>query len=153
MPSSIALKYNIVVNTSIYGGVFVFALYFFLILFILLFFEIVFLTLIFSVLLLVLAVYAAEKAYAQRYKLKVSDAGDIEVEFVDKEIISAQISSRSFYNGFCMYLSLHSKADDCFNVSDKADVFKTYIVIYRDAVTEEQYRLLARQVNIGRDLK
>ncbi|WP_019616417.1 protein YgfX [Psychromonas ossibalaenae] len=153
MLSSSALKYNIVVSTSVYGGVFVFALYFSLILFILLFFEIIFLTVIFVVLLLVLAVYAAGKAYAQTFNLKVSDAGDIEVEFSDTEIRSARISNASFYNGFCIYLSLHSRPCDCLSVPDKAGVFKTYIVIYRDAVTEKQYRLLARLVNIGRDLK
>ncbi|WP_028864648.1 protein YgfX [Psychromonas aquimarina] len=152
MPSLSALKHNIAVNTSVYGGVFVFTLYFSLILFILLFFEIIVVTLIFAVLLLMLAVYAAEKAYAQRYNLKVSDAGDIEVEFSDKEIISATISSASFYNSFCIYLSLHSKPDNCFTGLNRAKA-KAYIVIYRDAVTEEQYRLLARLVNIGRDLK
>ncbi|PKH01757.1 hypothetical protein CXF72_15010 [Psychromonas sp. MB-3u-54] len=147
MSYSSALKYNICVNTSLYGGVFVFTLYSSLILLLLLVVELTWLSITLSLFLLGIAAYGGKKSYADTYNIKLSDTGKMEVVFADKELISGEIGGSSFYNGFCLFIHLQSRPTDLIT---RKKPFKKFIVIYKDAVKEDEYRLLARLIKIGR---
>ena len=147
MLSSNTLKYNITVTRSFYAAVFVFVLYCSVILLLLLIFSVSWLTFPLFVFLLAVAVYGAEKAYRQRYQLKLSDSGLVEVS-ADGEVINGVVSASSFYNALFLSLHLKNKAND-FSKPGNSKTFS--IVIYRDAVNESEYRLLARLINFGRD--
>ena len=149
MSYSSALKYNIFVSTSLYGGVFVFTLYSSLILLLLLVIEVTSLSITLSFFLLVIAAYGGKKSYAETYNIKLSDTGKIEVIFADKPLLSGEIGSSSFYNGFCLFIHLQSKPTDLSNLITQKKPFKKFIVIYKDAVKEDDYRLLARLIKIG----
>ena len=147
MLSSSTLKYNISVRRSFYAAIFVFSLYCSVIVLLLLIFNISWLTFPLFILLLAVAVYGAGKAYRQRYQLKLSDSGQIEV-FVNGELIRGLVSASSFYNS--LFLSLHLKNNpNDFSTISKSKKFS--VVIYRDAVSESEYRLLARVINFGTD--
>lgn len=150
MSYSSALKYNICVNTSIYGGVFVFTLYSSLILLLLLIVELTWLSIILSLFLLVIAAYGGKQTYGQTYNIKLSDTGKINVVLANKQLISGEISSSSFYNGFCLFIYLQSRPTDLSNLIIQKKPAERFIVIYKDAVKEDEYRLLARVIKIGR---
>jgi hypothetical protein len=109
MSYSSALKYNIFVSTSLYGGVFVFTLYSSLILLLLLVVELTWLSIILSLFLLLIAAYGGKTSYAQTYTIKLSDTGKMEVVFADKQLISGEIGASSFYNGFCLFIHSFAK--------------------------------------------
>ena len=150
MSYSNALKYNICVNTSLYGGVFVFTLYSSLILLLLLVVELTWLSIILALFLLLIAAYGGKSAYAQTYNIKLSDTGKIDVIFANKQLISGEISSSSFYNGFCLFIHLQSRATDLSSLILEKKPAKRFIVVYKDAVKEDEYRLLARLIKTGR---
>lgn len=150
MSYSNALKYNICVNTSLYGGVFVFTLYSSLILSLLLVVELTWLSIILALFLLLIAAYGGKSAYAQTYNIKLSDTGKIDVIFANKQLISGEISSSSFYNGFCLFIHLQSRATDLSSLILEKKPAKRFIVVYKDAVKEDEYRLLARLIKTGR---
>ncbi|WP_041765694.1 protein YgfX [Psychromonas ingrahamii] len=149
MSYSSALKYNISVNTSIYRGVFVFTLYSSLILLLLLVVELTWLSITLSLFLLVIAAYGGKKSYADTYNIKLSDTGKMEVVLANKQLISAEIGASSFYNGFCLFIHLQSRPTDLSNLITQKKRSKKFIVIYKDAVKEDEYRLLARLIKIG----
>ncbi|MFT7052781.1 MAG: hypothetical protein ACJAU1_000331 [Psychromonas sp.] len=150
MSYSSALKYNICVNTSLYGGVFVFTLYSSLILLLLLVVELTWLSVILSLFLLLIAAYGGRQSYAHTYNIKLSDTGKIDVIFANKQLLCGEISASSFYNGFCLCILLQSRPTDLSNLIIPQKPTKRFIVIYKDAVKEDEYRLLARLINIGR---
>jgi len=150
MSYSSALKYNIVVSTSLYGGVFVFTLYSSLILLFLLVVELTWLSIILALFLLLIAAYGGKKAYAQTYNIKLSDTGKIDLSFANQQLISGEISSSSFYNGFCLLIHLQSRPTDLSSLILEKKPAKRFIVIYKDAVKEDEYRLLARLIKTGR---
>ena len=150
MSYSSALKYNIFVNTSIYGGVFVFTLYSSLILSLLLVVELTWLSITLSIFLLGIAAYGGEKSYANTYIIKLSDTGKMEVIFANKQLIRGEIGTSSFYNGFCLFIHFQSRSTNLSNIITQKKPFKKFIVIYKDAVKEKEFRLLARLIKIGR---
>ena len=146
---SSTLKYNITVNRSIYAAVFVFALYAFVIILLLLIFDISRLTFPLFILLLVVAIYGAAKAYRQRYQLKLSDSGQVEViSSANGELIRGVVSASSFYNALFLSLHLKNNPNDLLKPSHSKNAA---VIIYRDAVSESEYRLLARLINFMRD--
>ena len=148
MLSSSTLKYNITVNSSLYAAIFVFALYCSVILLLLLIFNISWLTFPLFILLLGVAVYGAGKAYRQRYHLKLSDSGRVEVRAsANGKLTSGLVSASSFYNAFFLSLHLKNNPNDFSSLNHRK---KLSVVIYRDAVSESEYRLLARLINFGR---
>lgn len=147
MSSSHALKYNIRVNTSIYGGVLVFFLYSSSILLLLLLFDLNWLTTICSIILLVIAVYSGKNTHDQHYSLKLSDRGEVELILKNHNMLSGKISKASFYNGLCVYLYIQANPVGSGLTSNGSS--KKLVVIYKDAVTAEEYRLLARLINTG----
>lgn len=124
-------------------------LYLFVILLSLLVVELSWLTAPFFVLLLIIAIYGGKKAHGQLYNLKLSDSGLVDVVSESNAVISAKISPSSFYNSFFLYLHLQDNPMHPSLIGRNISDF--VIVIYRDAVSEEQYRLLARLINNGRD--
>ncbi len=58
---------------------------------------------------MLIAAYGGKSAYAQTYNIKLSDTGKIDVIFANKQLISGEISSSSFYNGFCLFSNIASK--------------------------------------------
>ena len=147
MSSSHALKYNILSNTSIYGGVLVFSLYSLIILLVLLIFDLTWITIVCSLILLVIAIFAGNHTYTQTYSLKLSDRGEIELILTDGAVMAGKISNASFYNGFCVYLYIETNS---INLLRPAKSSNKLIVIYKDAVNSEQYRMLARLIHTGR---
>lgn len=150
MLSSNALKYNVTVNTSLYGGVFVFALYFSVILLASWVVGLSWLSAPFFVLLLIIAIYGGKKAHGQRYNLKFSDSGLVSFTSAHNDLIRAKISPSSFYNSFFLYIHLQNSPTDIYYFINNKKSDNSFVVIYRDAVSEEQYRLLARLINSGR---
>jgi|GEM_PF-3329404 len=151
MLSSNALKYSVVVNTSVYGGVFVFMLYFSVILLSIWVVGVSWLSVPFFVLLLIIAIYGGKKAYGQIYNLKLSDSGLVSLISANNDLISAKISPSSFYNSFFLCIHLHNSPTDIHYLINNKKRYNAFIVIYRDAVSEAEYRLLARLINSGRD--
>lgn len=151
MLSSNALRHSFAVNTSFYGGVFVFMLYFFVVLLSLLVVELSWLSAPFFVFLLIIAFVGGKKASGQVYNLKLSDSGLVEVISENNDLISAKISPSSFYNSFFLCLHLQKNVNDISNLINNKKFSNSFIVIYRDAVSEAEYRLLARLINTGRD--
>ena len=145
MQSAHTLKHSISVNPSLYAAVLVFSLYGLVIILLLLIFKISWLTSPLFVLLLFIAAYGARKSYLQRYQLKISDSGRVEF-LVDGIFISGVVSASSFYNALFISLSLEDNPDD-FIVPNKHSKYTA--VIYRDAISEPEYRLLARVINFG----
>ena len=149
MLSSSTLKYSITVNSSIYAAICIFALYCSVILFLLLIFNISWLTFPLFVFLLAVAIYGAGKAYRQGYNLKLSESGRVEViSSANGELISGLVSASSFYNGFFLSLHVENNPND---FSNRSNSKKLSVVIYRDAVSESEHRLLARLINFRRD--
>lgn len=140
------LKYNINVKRSLYAAILVFSLYSFVILLLLLIFNISWLTFPLYILLLAVALYGAGKAHRQRYQLKLSDSGQVEVS-VDGELIPGLVAASSFYNSLFLSLHLKNNPNDFSNISNNK---RFSVVIYRDAVSESEYRLLARLVNFAK---
>lgn len=149
MSSSNALKYNISVTTSIYGGVVVFVLHFFLIVLFLAIFELTWLSAVFALLLLAIAIYQGQQSYAQTCTIRLNDAAQVEVVFANKQLVSAEIGQSSFYNGFFLCLHLQSRSNQLFPVTKHQKLPAKFIVIYKDAIKKEEYRLLARLINLG----
>lgn len=147
MLSATTLTHNIYVKRSIYAGLVVFAFYSVAILLLLLFIGITWLTAALFFVLFSLALYGARKAYLQTSALKLSDAGYIEVNIKD-ELKVGFVSRASFYNGLFISLNIEPNKDDFLSGGDDKAFF---IVIYRDAVSEREYRLLARMINFGRE--
>jgi hypothetical protein len=141
------LKYNITVKRSFYAAAFVFALYCSFIILLLLIFNISWLTFLLYLLLLVIAVYGARKAYQFKCHLKISESGQVNV-IVKGETINGVVSTSSFYNALFISLCLKSDPSDFTNISHSK---KRAIIIYRDAVSELDYRLVARIINFSRD--
>ena len=144
-----AIKHSIIVKRSIYAGLTVTGLYCALLILWLIFFEFSYLTFPFFILLLAIAVYGGKKSYAQSYELKFSEAGDVELLLANGEWMQAVISPTSFYNSF--FLSLHLQRKNIMTNGYDAPVKKNdvRIVIYRDAVSKSEYRLLARLLHFG----
>ena len=145
MLSSNALKYKITVTPSYYAGVLIFLLYSLVISLSFFVIPISSISIIFFLILFFLAFIAANKAYQQSFEFKLSESGEVEREVAGK-VYHGKISEDSFYNGFILFLKF---AVDRNILSGKKD--KQLMIIYKDAVTEEQYRLLARVINSRRD--
>ncbi len=145
MSSSSALKHNISVNTSIYGGVFIFAVYSIIPFYLLIVFQPFWLSLTYSLPLFTLAYLSARKTYKLCYQLKVNELSEVELKYSRGKLIQATISKVSIYNRFCIYLVLEEKN----MLIGQAKAKRKSIVIYRDAVSEANYRLLARLINTG----
>jgi hypothetical protein len=127
----------------------VFSLYSSIILLLLLLFDINWLTTICSLILLVIAVYAGKNTHAQTYSLKLSDRGEVELILKNQNRLTGKISKASFYNGLCVYLYIQANPMQLGNLLTSKKNSKKLVVIYKDAVTTEQYRLLARLINTG----
>jgi hypothetical protein len=149
MPSASTLKYEITVQRSLYAALCVFFLYGFVIVLLLLVCRISWLTFPLYMFLLTVAVYGAGRNYQQRYYLKLSDCGLVELKTsTDGSSASGVISASSFYNNLFIFLHLKSNPNDFATINESR---KVTVVIYRDAVSESEYRLLARLINFRRD--
>jgi len=124
-------------------------LHFLLIVLFLVIFELTWLTAVFALLLLIIAAYQGQQSYAQTCTMKLNDAGQVVVIFANKQLASGQISRSSFYNGFCLCLHLQSKSNALSSLLKDQKSPAKFIVIYKDAVKEDEYRLLARLINLG----
>ncbi|WP_372882789.1 hypothetical protein [Psychromonas sp.] len=147
MSCSSALKYNISVSTSVYGGVTVFVLYFSLILFVLAIVGLTWLSLLFSLCLLIIALYAGKSASAKTCEIKLSDTGKVAVVDAEQQLFSGELGPSSFYNSFCLFLHLQGSPGDFSELITKKKYPAKFIVIYKDAVKADEYRLLARLIS------
>ena len=103
-----------------------------------------FISLFLYILLFVIAFYSARKTFLQQYELLISESGLVERVVAGKRY-HGKISTSSFYNGLFIFLKIEVKST---LISGKET--KQFITIYKDAISEEQYRLLARRINSGR---
>lgn len=144
MSSLNALKYKITVTSSYYAGIAIFLLYSIVIALTLLVTSLTFTSLFFYLLLFATAFYNAWKTFQQQDELLISESGLVERVVADKRY-HGKISRGSFYNGLFIFLKLNVKSTVLAGKNKKQ-----YITIYKDAVSEEQFRLLARLINSGR---
>jgi len=145
MQSVNTLKHNIIVRPSFYGATCAFILYSSVVIILLLIFNISWFTFPLYTLLLVTAVYGARKAYQAKFYIEVSESEQVKI-IVKEEVIRGLVSASSFYNGLFIFLSLKN---DPRNFTNKSQSKKQIFVIYRDAVKESDYRLLARIINFA----
>ena len=146
MQSLNTLKYNVAVKPSRYAAYLVFSLYGVVLVLLLWIFGLSWLTVPIFIILLMIASYGARKAYQQTYALKLSDSGRIEVP-IKGDLISGVIANASFYNGYFISLKIVKENSELFIAREREN--KT-VVVYRDAVSNAEYRLLARVINLGR---
>ena len=141
MSSLDALKYRVTTAPSYYAGAIIFLLYSIVISLTLFIIPLSPISLFFYLILFLIALIAANKAYKQSFEFRMSEFCLIERE-VDGRLYNGKISDGSFYNGFVIFLKLEIKANI---LSDKKE--KQFMTIYKDALSEEHYRLLARLIN------
>ena len=91
------------------------------------------------------ALYAARIAFLQQTELMMSESGLVE-RVVDDKRYGGKISNRSFYNGLFIFLVIEVNSAVMMGNNSKQ-----FITIYNDAISEDQYRLLARLINSGRN--
>ncbi|GLS92655.1 hypothetical protein GCM10007916_37270 [Psychromonas marina] len=145
MSSLSALRYKITVNPSYYAGIVVFLLYCLAILLALFVTPLTLISSILYLLLFLIAFIAAKYAVRQVAELLLSESGLVERKLGDKDY-AGQISEASFYNRFFIFLILKEMKSGLF---DKGE--KQFVLIYRDAISVADYRLLARIINSGRN--
>ena len=124
-------------------------LHFLLIVLFLVIFELTGLSFVLALLLLIIAAYQGRRSYAQTCTIKLNDAGQIAVIFANKQLVSGEIGPSSFYNGFCLCLHVQRSSNALPNLIPHQKSPAKFIVIYKDAVKEDEYRLLARLINLG----
>jgi len=146
MQSLNTLKYNVTVKPSRYAAYLIFSLYGIVLALLLWIFGVSWLTLPIFIILLMLASHGARKAYQQTCVLRLSDSGRIEV-LIDGELVAGVIADTSFYNGYFISLKVVKENSELFIARERNN---KPIVVYRDAVSDDQYRLLARVINLGR---
>lgn len=140
MSSSSALKYKIAIKPSYYAGVSFFLLYCFVISFTLFMTPLTMYSSVAYLLLFLIALGAGVKAYRYSGSLLVSESGLVELK-LSNTFFKGKINSTSFYNGFLIFLKLKSTG---LSLSDKE-----HVIIYRDAISDEHFRLLARLISSG----
>jgi len=91
-----------------------------------------------------IALYAAKKSFVEQGWLLLSESGLVERK-VNGKLFNGNIGHSSFYNGFFIFLQLDINS----SIFSKKKS-RQFMVIYKDAITHEQYRLLARLINSGR---
>lgn len=144
MLSSNALKYNITVTRSIYGGATVFMLYFLMIASAWFLFDFTFWAVI---ILLIIAIYGAKKVYLKSYQLILSDCGNIKLLDQNGEVQEGEVSEGSFYNSLFISLQISGKKS-LYNPCEKRK--KSIVVIYKDSISVADFCFLARFINFGR---
>jgi hypothetical protein len=144
MSSSNALKYKITVNPSYYAGIIVFLLYNIVISLTLFVTSFTTISFFLYLLLYAIAIVAAKKAFLQHDEFLISESGLVERSIDDKRY-HGKISPGSFYNDWFIFVKFDVK---CTAISGKNS--KQFITIYKDAISEEQFRLLARLINSRR---
>ena len=144
MSSLNALKYKITVSRSYYAGIAVFLLYSSVIALTLLVTSLTPISLLLYLLLFAIACYSARKAFQQQDELLISESGLVERVLEDTRY-HGKINGGSFYNGCFIFLKLDVKS----TVMAGKEI-KQFMTIYKDAISEEQYRLIARLINSGR---
>jgi hypothetical protein len=144
MSSSNALKYKIIVNRSYYAGIIVFLLYNIAISLTLFVTSFTVTSLFLYLLLYLIAIVAARKAFLQHDEFLISESGLVERVFDDKRY-HGEISAGSFYNSWFIFVKLDVKRTIILGKNRKQ-----FITIYKDAISKEQFRLLARLIKNGR---
>lgn len=144
MSSLNALKYKITVNPSCIAGIIIFLLYCVVIFFALFVTALTPTSSIFYLLLLSVAYFAAKNAAKHAGEFLLSESGLVERRLGDNDY-AGKISEACFYNRFFIFLIFKEMRS---SLSDNGK--KQFMIIYRDAISEEHYRLLARIISSGR---
>tara|TARA_R110001583_G_scaffold99273_2_gene244588 strand:+ start:7430 stop:7750 length:321 start_codon:yes stop_codon:yes gene_type:complete len=92
-------------------------------------------------LLFIIAFYAARQTYLSHDQIRFSESGLVEREEGGK-LFHGVISGNSFYNQWFIILKLEVK-----HVTLSAKNIKQFMFIYKDAISEEDFRLLAQVIN------
>jgi len=145
MSSSNALKYKITIKRSYFAGAVNLLLYSIVILSLLFVVPFTLSSSIIYLLLVLIALIAAQKAYHQSDQFMLSESSLVE-RVIDDKTYYGSINSGSFYNGFFIFLILDMGENVLMDKSNKQ-----FITLYCDAVTQSEYRLLARLINNGRN--
>jgi len=144
MSSLNALKYKIIVKRSYYAGAAIVLLYGMVIFLSLFVVPLTISSSIYYLPLLLIALIAGYKAYQQSDQFMLSESSLVERVIGDKTYYGS-IGRGSFYNGLFIFLIL-DMSDSV--VIDKSN--KQFITLYRDAISQSDYRLLARLIHSGR---
>jgi hypothetical protein len=141
MSSLNALKYKVSVTPSYHAGAVMFLLYSFVTLITLTVTTFTTLSGLIYLLLFCIVFYVAREAYLSCDEIKLSESGLVERQLEGKRYYGV-ISGKSFYNTWLIVLKLEVK-DNLF--SEKS--MKQLMFIYKDAISEEHFRLLAQVIN------
>jgi len=145
MSSLSALRYKITVNPSYYAGSAVFLLYGFVICLALFVTPLTIVSSVLYLLLFLITLFAAKNAVSRVATFLLCESGLVERKLGDK-YYAGEISAASFYNRFFIFLILKGMKSGLFDKEEKQ-----FIIIYRDAISVQHYRLLARIINSGRN--
>ena len=145
MSSLNALKYKVSVNASYYAAGVMFLLYLLVIMLTLTVVSLSFFSLPFYFILFGIALYASKKSFLEQGVLLLSDSGLVE-RILGGKSFNGSIGQSSFYNGFFIFLQL-----EVTNSTFLQKKNRQFMIIYKDAITNEQYRLLARLIKSGRN--
>lgn len=86
----------------------------------------------------------------QAIALHCSFAENGYIEVSKPYILSGEISGRSFYNGWVLFLSIAERDKLLIPSEQKHNKSRKWFVVFCDSVTEKEYRTLARLINTGR---
>lgn len=145
MSSLNALKYKVSVNASYYAAGVMFLLYLLVIMLTLTVVSLSFFSLPFYFILFGVTLYTSKKSFLEQGVLLLSDSGLVE-RIIRGKSFNGNIGQSSFYNGFFIFLQL-----EVTNSTFLQKKNRQFMIIYKDAITNEQYRLLARLIKSGRN--
>lgn len=139
MSSSNALKYDINISASLYRGAFILFLYSFPLMLIVSVFH-SFLAYALCFVFFIVALYISIKESKKTGGFRISEDALVEFEDCSSRL---SIKKSSFYNGVFLYLSLQHKK----GLIEKTSTAPNRLVIFRDSISEQDYRLIARLIN------
>lgn len=145
MSSSSALNYNIQNKPSLFAKVLVVMFFLSNAGFLLLMWGVGWFSFLFLMVYLAASIYFVYWLKLLPFACLLSNAGNIEIKQPIQ--VTGNISSRSFYNGWVVFLCI--EITDALLVSSKQKHNKPrkWFVVFYDSVSEKEYRLLARLIH------
>lgn len=148
MSSLSVLKYNIQAKPSFIGKRLVMAFFVIFAILLILLWGVSWLS--FSILIIYsLVVFSFVKSLQPiPFHCLVAENGSIEIN--KPYFLLGEISGRSFYNGWVLFLCVEEKSKLLINTEQKHNKSKKWFVVFCDSVSNKEYRLMARLINTGR---
>lgn len=142
MLSSNALRHDLSAGPSIYRGIVLFALYCFPVTLLVVFFKG---KIVYGLCFIAFCVagYVARLGSRKTFFFEISESGEIALHSPALAVVEGKIKHSSFYNGLFLFILIAHKN----RLAEKSQKRSSRFVIFRDALSEEDYRLIARLMN------